>query len=405
MQLKEIQQYIDFIIQSNQLHNIDHNAKIAIGMSGGVDSSVVAYLLKQANYQVIGVFMSNWEDDPHCTIKEDSIDAIACADILGIDIEIVDFAKEYRDEVFSDFLMNYQNGLTPNPDILCNSKIKFKHFMEYALSKLQVDYIATGHYVGKMLLNTVPNAQIDVLDRLDHDQEILTKALDNNKDQSYFLYALQQHQIKKAIFPLANIKKPVVRQIAQAINLPTADKKDSTGICFIGKRSFRDFLAKYIKNAARGDIIDIDRPSIVLGKHDGLAYYTIGQRQGIGIGGTFGNNTHLPWYVVQKDIKNNILLVTQNKHHKLLMRSRLSAGQLSFISNRFIPRINCSYQAKIRYRMPDADCTIHTLSMENDHMIIDFQVPQWAITPGQSIVIYDKNLCLGGGIIKDDQTL
>jgi tRNA-specific 2-thiouridylase len=349
-------------------------AKIIVGLSGGVDSSVAAYLLKQQGHQVIGIFMQNWEDDnndEYCSIKEDSLDAIAVADRLGIDIEIINFATQYKDRVFSYFLSEYQNGRTPNPDILCNSEIKFKAFLEHAL-KLGADFIATGHYVGKTVTD---------------DGEVLTKAIDLNKDQSYFLYRLNQYQISHALFPLANLMKPQVREIASQIELPNAQKKDSTGICFIGERPFRQFLNKYLPTKP-GKMVTPDGK--IMGEHLGLMYYTIGQRKGLGIGG-LGE----PWFVADKNIANNELTVVQGHNHPLLLKTELIATQLNFANGKFPPPGN--YTAKTRYRMNDAKCELSIINEDSIKLI--FNEPQWAITPGQSVVIYDNNLCLGGGII------
>ena len=348
-------------------------SKVIVGLSGGVDSSVAAYLLKQQGYDVQGIFMQNWEgsEDEHCTIKEDSLDAIAVADCLGIDIEIVNFATEYKDRVFSYFLEEYQNGRTPNPDILCNSEIKFKSFLDHAL-ELGAVYIATGHYVGK--LNTEKG-------------EILTKAADNNKDQSYFLYRLNQYQISHALFPLANITKPEIRKIAAQLNLPTAHKKDSTGICFIGEQPFRQFLQRYMPTIPGHMVTPSGK---IMGEHIGLMYYTLGQRKGLGIGGQ-GE----PWFVAAKDLAKNELIVVQGHEHPLLLKSELYASQLSFgLGQNPSPGV---YTAKTRYRMADAKCNLDYTDDNVMHLV--FENPQWAITPGQSVVVYDNQLCLGGGII------
>ncbi len=349
-------------------------AKIVVGLSGGVDSSVSAYLLKQQGHEVIGVFMQNWEDDDtdeYCSIKNDIQDCVAVADILDIGIEIVNFAHEYKEYVFKYFLEGYSNGITPNPDILCNSEIKFKAFLNYALN-MGADFIATGHYVGKI---QTANG------------ELLTKARDTNKDQSYFLYRLNQQQISHAIFPLQNLTKPEVRNIADQINLPNAQKKDSTGICFIGKRPFREFLSKYLHNKS-GKIVSADGK--ILGEHTGLMYYTIGQRKGLGIGG-MGE----PWFVVDKNLASNELMVAQGHAHPLLLKSSLIATDLNFGTG-VLPNPG-RYTAKTRYRMQDAECELSIL--EDNSIKLDFTQPQWAITPGQSVVIYNNTLCLGGGII------
>lgn len=343
-------------------------------MSGGVDSSVAAHLLKQQGHEVVGIFMQNWEDDNddgYCTIKQDSMDAIAVADILGIDIEIVNFAKEYKDRVFSYFLNEYQAGRTPNPDILCNSEIKFKAFLDHALN-LGAEYVATGHYVSKM---ATP------------DGEVLTRAVDSNKDQSYFLYRLNQYQISHALFPLGNLTKPEVRQIAAGLNLPTATKKDSTGICFIGERPFREFLQRYMPTKA-GKMVTPEGK--IVGQHQGLMYYTLGQRKGLGIGGQ-GD----PWFVADKNLATNELIVVQGHEHPLLLKTTLRANQLSFGLNE--KPVAGRYSAKTRYRMQDAACELHYIN--DDEFELVFDTPQWAITPGQSVVLYSQEKCLGGGII------
>lgn len=349
-------------------------SKIIVGMSGGVDSSVSAYLLKSQGYDVLGVFMQNWEDDDsdsYCTIKEDSLDAIAVCDKLGIDIEIINFAEEYKERVFSYFLDEYQQGRTPNPDIFCNSEIKFKAFLEYAKNQ-NASYIATGHYVGKAVTKQ---------------GELLIKAQDANKDQSYFLYRLNQFQVKSALFPLATYNKSEVRTIAQQLNLSNAHKKDSTGICFIGERPFREFLMKYMPTNP-GDMVD--PKGNVLGQHVGLMYYTIGQRKGLGIGG-LGD----PWFVAGKDLKDNCLLVVQGHDNPLLYRKKLQAKDLSFILG--APPQEGNYTAKVRYRMPDAKCKLSYI--DNDTIELEFDQAQFAITPGQSVVLYQDIYCLGGGII------
>ncbi|MBP7781512.1 MAG: tRNA 2-thiouridine(34) synthase MnmA [Burkholderiales bacterium] len=348
--------------------------KVVIGMSGGVDSSVAAYLLKQQGYEVIGIFMQNWEDDDndgYCTIKQDSMDAIAVADVLGIDIEIVNFAKEYKERVFSYFLREYQAGRTPNPDVLCNSEIKFKAFLEHAIN-LGAEFVATGHYVSKCMTDF---------------GEVLVRAADNNKDQSYFLYRLNQHQISHSLFPLGQIIKPEVRKIAEKLNLPNANKKDSTGICFIGERPFREFLQKYMPTKTGKMVTPSGK---ILGEHQGLMFYTIGQRKGLGIGGD-GE----PWFVAAKNLATNELIVVQGHQHPLLLKRTLRAEQLSFGQNT-LPKEG-RYSAKTRYRMQDANCEL--VYVNEQTIELRFDEAQWAITPGQSVVIYDHELCLGGGII------
>lgn len=348
--------------------------KVVVGLSGGVDSSVSAYLLKQQGFDVLGVFMQNWEDDnedDYCSIKEDSMDAIAVADLLGIDIEIINFANEYKQQVFNYFLTEYENGRTPNPDILCNSEIKFKAFLNYAQAQ-GADFIATGHYVGKTKYSS---------------KEVLVKAQDQNKDQSYFLYRLNQYQIRHALFPLSNITKPEVRQIATSLGLVTANKKDSTGICFIGERPFREFLKKYMPTNP-GNMLTPEGK--VVGQHIGLMYYTIGQRKGLGIGGE-GE----AWFVVNKNLTRNELIVVQGHNHPLLYQATLTASDLSFGLGE--PPKAGIYTAKTRYRSQEASCKLEYL--EEDVIKLNFEEPQWAITSGQSVVIYDNEMCLGGGVI------
>jgi tRNA-uridine 2-sulfurtransferase len=345
--------------------------KVAVGMSGGVDSSVAAYLLQQQGYEVIGVFMQNWEEDEFCTAKQDALDAIIVADRLGIDIEIVNFAAIYKQEVFANFLVEIAAGLTPNPDVFCNEKIKFHTLLDYVLNALDAKYLATGHYAAI----TMSDAGI-----------LLNKAIDSNKDQSYFLYRLQANQLKHVLFPLANLTKPEVRAFAAQLQLHNAHKKDSTGICFIGKRKFTDFLQQFLPVNPGEMISDTGK---IMGKHIGLAYYTIGQRAGLNIGGD-GE----PWFVAGKNITSNELLVVQGHHHQLLYGTTVMLTNLSFVNNNWPPEGR--YQAKIRYRMTDAVCTLEHIA---DAIQLSFTQPQWAITAGQSAVLYDGSVCLGGGII------
>jgi len=348
---------------------------VVVGLSGGVDSSVTALLLKQQGYDVIGLFMKNWEDDDsdeYCSSRQDLVDAASVADTIGIPLEAVNFSKEYKDRVFSYFLREYQAGRTPNPDILCNSEIKFKAFLEHAVN-LGAEKIATGHY-----------AKIRELDGLFQ----LLKADDTSKDQSYFLHRLNQAQLSKAMFPLGNIQKSQVRKIAEQHSLSNFAKKDSTGICFIGERPFREFLTQYLPTQP-GDMVT--PAGKLVGKHVGLSFYTIGQRQGLGIGGQ-----GLPWFVVDKDMHNNKLVVVQGHDHPLLLKSELSATKIHWISGT-VPEIGHSYTAKTRYRQEDAACKIKPIDDDNLHFI--FMEPQWAVTPGQSVVAYNDKVCLGGGII------
>ena len=347
--------------------------RIVVGMSGGVDSSVAALLLKQQGYEVIGLFMRNWEDDENCPAKQDFLDVLAVADVIGIEVEAVNFAKEYKERVFSYFLREYQAGRTPNPDVLCNAEIKFKAFLDHAMS-LGASKIATGHYAA--------------LRERDGAYQ-LVKAKDASKDQTYFLYRLNQAQLSKTLFPLGELPKTEVREIARKAGLPTHAKKDSTGICFIGERDFREFLGRYLPKQP-GDMETPD--GRLVGKHDGLMYYTIGQRQGLGIGGQ-GE----PWFVVGKDLERNVLIVVQGHDHPLLLKHALTAQNLNWIAGRE-PDADHAYGAKTRYRQQDAACRIEVLAA--DHLQLHFDAAQWAVTPGQSVVLYDNDVCLGGGIIQ-----
>jgi tRNA-specific 2-thiouridylase len=354
--------------------------KIVIGMSGGVDSSVAALLLKQQGFDVIGLFMKNWEDDDtdeHCTSRQDLIDAVAVADRIGIDIETVNFSAEYKDRVFSEFLSEYRAGRTPNPDVLCNAEIKFKAFLDHAL-KLGADRIATGHY-----------AKVREVDGLFQ----LLKAEDGSKDQSYFLYRLNQQQLSKTVFPLGDFYKREVREIARREGLPNHDKKDSTGICFIGERPFREFLNRYLP-ANPGDIVTPE--GVKVGRHMGLTFYTLGQRQGLGIGGTHAGDGNA-WYVAQKDMQNNRLVVVQGHDHPLLLADQLTAVNASWISGT-APHTEWVYGAKTRYRQQDAACSLSSATA--DGCIVEFAENQWAVTPGQSVVLYESRVCIGGGIIE-----
>jgi len=355
-------------------------SKVIVGMSGGVDSSVAALLLKRQGHEVVGLFMKNWEDDDtdeYCSSRQDLIDAAAAADTIGIELEAVNFAAEYRDRVFANFLAEYQAGRTPNPDVLCNSEIKFKAFLDHAL-RLGADYIATGHYA-------------QVREFLGAYQ--LLKAEDGTKDQSYFLYRLNQAQLAKTLFPVGHLYKREVRRIAAEAGLPNHAKKDSTGICFIGERPFREFLARYLPKQP-GEICRLDDGRVV-GAHEGLSYYTLGQREGLGIGGV-KDAPEEPWFVAAKDMEKNVLYVVQGHAHPALLRDRLVAGQLSWISPQ-PPRPHWVYAAKTRYRMPDAACDIERL--DGDGCEVAFAAPQWAVTPGQSVVLYESRVCLGGGVI------
>lgn len=356
--------------------------KVICGMSGGVDSSVSAFILQQQGYQVEGLFMKNWEEDDdtdYCTAAADLADAQAVCDKLGIKLHKINFAAEYWDNVFEHFLAEYKAGRTPNPDILCNKEIKFKAFLEYAAEDLGADFIATGHYVRRPPLDQQPK---------------LLRGLDSNKDQSYFLYTLSEQQVAQSLFPVGDIEKPIVRAIAEDLGLATAKKKDSTGICFIGERKFKDFLARYLP-AQAGDIKTVDGQ--VIGRHDGLMYHTLGQRKGLGIGGVKGASENA-WYVVEKDLVNNVLIVAQGQDNSALLSSGLIASQLHWVDrqpNR--EKLRCT--VKTRYRQADILCEIQPLDDETIRVIFD--EPQIAVTPGQSAVFYQGEVCLGGGIIEE----
>jgi tRNA-specific 2-thiouridylase len=346
--------------------------KVVVGMSGGVDSSVTALLLKEQGYDVLGLFMKNWEDDEECRSREDLVDAVAVADRLGIEIEAVNFSAEYRERVFQNFLQEYQAGRTPNPDVLCNSEIKFKAFLDHALA-LGAEHIATGHYARVRQVNG---------------QFQLLRGLDSGKDQSYFLYRLNQHQLSKTLFPVGELKKSEVRDLARRAGIPVAEKKDSTGICFIGERPFREFLQRYLP-IKPGPMQTLEGK--VVGQHQGLFYYTLGQRQGLGIGGP-GE----PWFVVGKDLTTNVLSVVQGHDHPALFSHSLKAGQLSWIAGSG-PTAGVEYGSKARYRQPDSPAQL--LNLTPQEMTLGFPQAQWAVTPGQSAVLYQDEVCLGGGII------
>jgi tRNA-specific 2-thiouridylase len=353
--------------------------KVAVGLSGGVDSSVAALLLKRAGHDVTGLFMKNWEDDDddeYCSTRQDLIDAAAAADVIGIDLEAVNFAAEYKDRVFADFLREYSAGRTPNPDVLCNAEIKFKAFLDHAM-RLGAEKIATGHY-----------ARVERRG----ERHVLLKGSDASKDQSYFLHRLTQGQLSRVLFPVGDLKKSDVRRIAQEAGLPNHAKKDSTGICFIGERPFREFLNRYLPKAP-GPIVDEEGRAI--GEHIGLAFYTIGQRKGIGIGGRADASSEA-WYVAEKRLRTNELVVVQGHDHPLLMKRALRATDASWISGE-APEIPSPHKAKTRYRQADAECVLKERS--NGEIGVEFDAPQWAVTPGQSVVLYDGEACLGGGII------
>ncbi|MCR2804807.1 tRNA 2-thiouridine(34) synthase MnmA [Paenibacillus soyae] len=356
--------------------------RVVVGMSGGVDSSVTALLLKQQGYDVIGIFMKNWDDTDefgHCTAEEDSEDVRRVCDQIGIPYYTVNFEKQYFDKVFTYFLDEYKRGRTPNPDVMCNREIKFGDFLNKAL-ELDADYLATGHYA-----------------RVERDGSGVTKLLrgvDAGKDQTYFLSALGQEQLAKAMFPIGHLPKPEVRRIAEEAGLHTAKKKDSTGVCFIGERNFKEFLSGYLP-ARPGDMVDI-RTGEKKGRHDGLMYYTLGQRQGLGIGGS-GTGSGEPWFVADKDLEQNILYVVQGEGHPSLYSESLVASGLNWIlpaEDRSGP-IKC--MAKFRYRQPDQGVTV-TIQPDGTALVV-FDKPQKAVTPGQAVVFYDGEVCLGGGTI------
>jgi len=354
--------------------------QIIVGMSGGVDSSVSALLLQQQGYSISGVFMKNWEDkdpDGHCSAAVDAQDAMQVCDKIGIPMDAINFANEYWDRVFEYFLEEYRSGRTPNPDILCNQEIKFKAFLNYAL-KQGADKIATGHY-----------ARIAEEDG----QFKLLKGKDDNKDQSYFLYTLGQAQLSKALFPLGELPKSEVRRIAAEAGFENYAKKDSTGICFIGEREFKTFLNTYLP-AQPGDIQTLDGKTI--GQHDGLMFHTIGQRKGLKIGGLREDSSGEAWYVCDKNIDDNVLLVVQGADHPALFKQVLSAINLHWVSGKR-PALPCHCNAKVRYRQKDQPCTI--VSLDDDTISVLFDEPQRAVTPGQSIVFYNQDECMGGGII------
>ncbi len=400
--------------------------RVVVGLSGGVDSAVSAHLLKRQGHEVVGLFMKNWEDDDrpaggpgddgatdtgYCTSNEDFVDAAAVADVLGIEIEHVNFAADYKDRVFAEFLREYQAGRTPNPDVLCNAEIKFKAFLDHAL-RLGAEKIATGHYArvrrvpanSRMTDGRHDKSPADADDgarvREASGEFQLLKGLDPLKDQSYFLHRLNQAQLGKTLFPVGELPKTEVRRIAAEIGLPNAKKKDSTGICFIGERPFREFLNRYLSHTP-GAIED--ERGRVIGEHVGLSFYTLGQRKGIGIGGVKergakrGGADHHPWFVARKDMTRNTLVVVQGHEHPLLQSASLTADDVSWVSGR-APAAG-ALAAKTRYRQADARCDFD--ATPGSAFALRFDDPQWAVTPGQSAVLYDADVCLGGGVIAD----
>lgn len=362
--------------------------RVVVGMSGGVDSSVTAWLLKQQGYEVVGLFMKNWEDDDdseYCSTRQDLLDAASVADLVGVEFEYVNFAAEYKDRVFAEFLREYSAGRTPNPDVLCNAEIKFKAFLDHAMA-LGAEHIATGHYARvREVAAEGGGSRFELL-----------KALDGSKDQSYFLHRLNQAQLSRTLFPLGEIHKTEVRRIAHEIGLHNAAKKDSTGICFIGERPFREFLNRYLPTEP-GPILTPEGQKV--GRHEGLSFYTLGQRKGLGVGGVKGrqrdDGTAEAWYVARKDLERNVLYVVQGHDHPWLLSGSLRAQDVSWVAGQ-VPAAG-EYGAKTRYRQADAACRLGDATTEG--FTLDFAEPQWAVTPGQSAVLYDGDICLGGGII------
>lgn len=359
---------------------MSHSTRIIVGLSGGVDSSLTAWLLQQQGYDVHGLFMKNWEEDDtseYCAASQDLADVEKICEQLNIPLHTANFAKEYWQDVFTLFLQEYAQGHTPNPDILCNQFIKFDAFLKYAQT-LGAEKIATGHYA-----------------RITHGpQHLLKKGLDPNKDQSYFLYRLNQHQLAMSLFPIGDLLKTDVRRMAKKAGLHTYQKKDSTGICFIGERKFKTFLQSYLP-ALPGEIKTLDQQ--IIGQHDGVMYYTIGQRQGLGIGGTRASSGQ-PWYVASKDVKNNVLYVVQGKQHPALYCSQAQFTDVQWITG-YAPNFPFECTAKIRYRQIEQACQI-TQKDANTYQA-HFLHPQWAVTPGQAIVLYQDEVCLGGGTLRN----
>ncbi len=363
--------------------------RVVVGLSGGVDSSVSAWLLKQQGYEVIGLFMKNWEDDDdseYCSTRQDWLDAASVADVIGIDIEAVNFAAEYKDRVFAEFLREYSAGRTPNPDVLCNAEIKFKAFLDHAM-RMGAEHIATGHYARVRRISEGPRAG----------EVQLLKGLDASKDQSYFLHRLNQAQLARTLFPVGELPKTEVRRIAAEIGLPNARKKDSTGICFIGERPFREFLNRYLPT--RPGPIETDEGQVV-GEHMGLSFYTLGQRKGLKVGGVKGRASSSgdfdAWYVARKDLARNTLVVVQGHDHPWLMSRQVQAQDCSWVSGA-APGVGEALSAKTRYRQSDAPCRIE--QSDSTGVMAGFDQHQWAVTPGQSLVLYQGEVCLGGGVI------
>jgi tRNA-uridine 2-sulfurtransferase len=369
--------------------------RVVVGMSGGVDSSVSAWLLKQQGYEVVGLFMKNWEDDDdseYCSTRQDWIDAASAADVIGVDIEAVNFAAEYRDRVFADFLREYSAGRTPNPDVLCNAEIKFKAFLDHAM-RMGAERIATGHYARtrEVRASAVEGAVEGAGEGAGSRWQLL-RGLDPAKDQTYFLHRLTQAQLARTLFPVGELPKPRVRELARAIGLPNHAKKDSTGICFIGERPFREFLNRYLPLAPGPIVTDAGH---VVGEHVGLAFYTIGQRKGIGIGGKRDGSGEA-WYVARKDMEANVLYVVQGHDHPWLQAGGLAAEDAHWVAGE-PPADHDGLTAKTRYRQADARCRL--VPDGDARFALRFDAMQWAVTPGQSAVLYDGEVCLGGGVI------
>ena len=376
--------------------------RVVVGLSGGVDSSVAAYLLKQPGYDVVGLFMKNWEDDDddeYCSSRQDWLDAASVADVIGIDVEAVNFAAEYRERVFDAFLAEYSAGRTPNPDVLCNAEIKFRAFLDHAL-RLGAAHIATGHYARVRQVASdghIAHAGERAQARVGDGRFELLRGVDAGKDQSYFLHRLNQAQLARTLFPVGGLLKSEVRRIAHEIGLPVAAKRDSTGICFIGERPFREFLNRFLPMQP-GPIRTPDGK--VVGEHVGLAFYTLGQRKGIGVGGMNrkqgGDGSGEPWFVARKDMASNTLWIVQGHDHPWLLAGELVAQDASWIGGA-APTTGARLTAKTRYRQADAPCTL--AGVDRSRFTLRFDAPQWAATPGQSAVLYDGEVCLGGGVI------
>ena len=360
---------------------------VVVGLSGGVDSAVSAWLLKEQGYEVIGIFMKNWEDDDdseYCSTRQDFLDAAAVADVIGIELQAVNFAAEYKDRVFAEFLREYEAGRTPNPDVLCNAEIKFKAFLDHAFEQ-GADRIATGHYAR---VRRAPDGRVQLL-----------RGLDETKDQSYFLHRLSQSQLDRVLFPVGELRKTRVRAIADSLALPNARKKDSTGICFIGERPFREFLNRYL--ASRPGPIQTE-DGVTVGTHQGLSFYTLGQRKGLGVGGVrrrgFQSQEGAGWFVIGKDLEHNRLVVAQDHDHPWLLAQGLETTDSCWVAGEPPPQGHI-LGIKTRYRQPDGPGALEQTTAEGGFRLA-FSEPQWAVTPGQSVVVYDAEVCLGGGIIK-----